>query len=213
MLNNMTGLLVLLLFGFVVILVVYDAQQDSELLAQPKSPIAVPTPDSCVNTGKWIAYTDPIAGYSLEYPAEARLDEWSKSNDRFRSTSIFLNPSCYGQGCWGSHRIIISTLQNPNRLSIQQYVEEFFNIYTSPPLNDSVQNYQSTKRLVKTAGVDALRIEDGITVHKPEIFVPHQDKVVRIYVSAGSTVPPYEMPCETTLELLDRILSSLTLLQ
>lgn len=171
-----------------------------------------PIPSECKLVGQWENYTDSVAGYSLKYPAEAQLLESPSMNQTHRSVSIFLKPSCYNVSCGGQNRVIVSLLYSPEQLPIREFVEQKFHLQSNPPLNNSLQNYQETSLFVTIANVQALRIEAGITPAQPDIFIPHGQKVIHIYVMEDAMLPPYGPPCGKTLELLDEILASITLL-
>jgi hypothetical protein len=158
----------------------------------------------CGNLGTWATYSNPEAGYSLQYPAESKFRE---STDYI---SITLHTFCYEQQCGGSNRVVIGILENPQELSLEEFILEEFQLATAPTHNDSMENFQS-KSLVEIAGTQAIRIEDGVTLSKPDIFIPHQEKVIWIYVAKASNMPPHDPPCGKTLELLDGILTSMEL--
>lgn len=168
--------------------------------------------ESCSGLGKWEIYLDKIAGYSLQYPAESELRESPSADENYRSVSIYLKPSCYDQQCWGSNRVVISMMQNPENLPITQFVEQEFKLQTSPPHANSLQDFQTSQSIINIAGTQGLRVENGVTFNKPDIFIPNGDRVVRVYISAASPVPPHDPPCKQTLEILDGILNSIELL-
>jgi hypothetical protein len=175
----------------------------------PRPPGELATSQSqnlCGNLGAWITYTNTEAGYSLQYPAESQLRE---STDFI---SITLRPSCYDQQCSGSNRVIISVLENPEELALEEFIMEEFQLASAPQHNASMDNFQTGKSQVELAGTQSLRIEDGVTLNKPDIFITHQEKVIWIYVAKASNVPPHDPPCGKTLELLDEILTSVELL-
>lgn len=158
----------------------------------------------CGNLGTWTTYSNTEAGYSLQYPAESKFRE---STDYI---SITLHTFCYEQQCGGSNRVVIGVLENPQELSLEEFILQEFQLATAPTHNDSMENFQNNS-LVEIAGTQAIRIEDGITLNKPDIFIPHQEKVIWIYVAKLSNMPPHDPPCGKTLELLDGILSSMEL--
>jgi hypothetical protein len=189
---------------------------ENEINSEQEALIAYPAPilldnsnneaeNTCADKGEWITYSNPADGYSLQYPAESKLRESGAH------ISILLQPQCYGQRCGGSNRIVIGIIENPKRLPIEEFVEQEFQLTSAPPHKDSLHNFQSSKSLVEIAETQALRIEDGITFNKPDIFIPHEEIVVWIYVAKASNMPPYEPPCTQTLKLLDGILASMEL--
>jgi hypothetical protein len=238
LLNKTSSLLILLVLGGLITLFAFSLKQGTFLQSvagqtQPGGypgprtnsdvPLQDPYPapvtlnesvnqDSCSGLGKWELYTDKIAGYSLRYPAESELRESPIADENYRSVSIYLKPSCYGQQCWGSNRVIISMMKNPERLPVSQFVEQEFKLQTEPPHVDSLQNFQTSKSIIDVAGTQGLRIENGITFDKPDIYIPHGDRIIRVAISADSPLPPHDPPCKQTLEMLDGILNSIELL-
>lgn len=163
--------------------------------------------ESCSGLGKWELYTDKTAGYSLQYPAESDLKEHTNY------ISISLHPSCYGHRCGGSNEVVIGIRENSQGLSVEDFIKQEFHLDSSPPLEDtSLQNLNTSAKFVNIDGVQALRIEEGITLNKPDIFIPHGKNVIWIYVAKASNMPPHDPPCTQTLKLLDEILNSIELL-
>lgn len=177
----------------------------------PPIPTTNNTSLSCTGLGEWKTYTNLKAGYSLKYPAESTLKEFIGSDKNYTALSISLLPTCYGQDCSGSNKIIIGVRENPNRLAIREFIEQEFDLHSSPPLDNSLQNLENSSKYVLLGGIQALRIEDGITLAKPDIFIPNENLVIWVYVSKSGEVPPFEHPCKTTLELLDQILATIKL--
>ncbi|MBX3058568.1 MAG: hypothetical protein KF770_19055 [Anaerolineae bacterium] len=218
-----------LFLGLLIVMFIYGLGQQAQATQQqpgypgPDTVIEQPDPypappstssdqqNACTAVGEWVTYTDTVAGYSLQYPAESELKESPSTNETYRSISIYLKPACYGQTCSGSNRVIVSVLQNPERLSMEQFVEQEFHLDSTPPHKDSVQSFQTSKSLVEIAGTQALRIEDGVTFDQPDVFIPHDDQVIRVYVGADSPMPPHGPPCKQTLELFNEILASVEL--
>lgn len=237
LLNRTSSLLTLLVLGGLIALFVFSLKQgtfpqpvagqtESGAYPAPKAVSDVASQDpypapatldesgnqeSCARLGKWELYTDKIAGYSLKYPAESEFRESPSADENYRSVSIYLEPSCYGKQCWGSNRVVVSMMRNPERLPVTQFVEQEFKLQTSPPHANSLQDFQTSKNIVDIAGTQGLRIENGVTFNKPDIFIPHGDRIIRVYISADSPVPPHDPPCKQTLEMLDDILNSIEL--
>lgn len=201
----------------------YPAPDTESQQAEAISPYPPPLPlsnnednktDSCLDVGEWVAYTNPKAGYSINYPKESLIRESTESIKGFKNISIVLYPSCYGEQCSGSNKVIIAIRENPQHLPIEEFVEQEFNLHTSPPFGNSLINFQESGHYITVANLQALRIEDGITLAKPDIFIPHGDIVIWVYISRSDgdgAVPPFDPPCDTTLRLLDEILTSLSL--
>jgi len=201
----------------------YPAPDTESQRAESMSPYPPPLPlsnnednrtDSCNDVGEWVAYTNPKAGYSINYPKESLIRESAESVKGFKDISIVLYPSCYGEQCGGSNKIIVAIRENLQHLPIEDFVEQEFNLHSSPPFGNSLINFQESGRYITVANIQALRIEDGITLAKPDIFIPHGDIVIWVYISrpdGDGAVPPFDSPCDTTLKLLDEILSSLSL--
>jgi len=201
----------------------YPAPDIERQQAESVSPYPPPLPltsnkgngtDLCIDVGEWVAYTNSEAGYSIKYPKESLTRELTGAVKEFKDISIKLYPSCYGEQCSGSNKVIVAIRENPQHLPIEDFVEQEFSLHSSPPLENSLTNFQESSHFISVANVQALRIEDGITLAKPDIFIPHGDIVIWVYISrpnGDGAVPPFDSPCDTTLKLLDEILSSLSL--
>ena len=238
LLNKSSSLFALLLLGSLVVFFVFSIKQGifTQSVAGQLQDNAYPVPSKalniasqdpypapatlntsasqpvCTGLGEWETYTDKIAGYSLKYPAESDIQESPSANENYRSVSIYLKPSCYDQQCWGSNRVIVSMMENPERLPVTQFVEQEFKLQTSPPHANSLQDFQTSKNMIDVANIKGLRVENGITSNKPDIFIPHGDRVIRVYVSNTNPVPPHDPPCKQTLGMLDDILNSIELI-
>ena len=171
----------------------------------PSNVLATNQQNSCENVGSWTTFSHPEGIYSLQYPSESQLRE---SNDYI---SITLQPSCYDELCSGSNRIVISILENPQELDLEDFISEEFQLLSAPQHQDSLDNFQSGTSQIEVAGMQSLRIEDGVTLNKPDIFIPYQDEVIWIYIAKTTNLPPHPSPCDKTLSLLDEILDSLEL--
>lgn len=234
LLNSVSNILGLFIFGILIAVFVFTLQQgldNSQSSVQSAYPdpgatelkIALqnPYPEppnppsaqiSCVGIGEWLTYTDWTAGYSLKYPSESRFRETPNDTSGFKTISISLRPECHTQTpCSGSNKVVVSIFNNPQHLALEEFVDQAFKLQSSPPLNDSFSHLQEGGTFITVAEVEALYIEEGITLAKPDIFIPHNDRVIWVYVSSISPIPPHDPPCNTTLALLDEILASIKL--
>lgn len=171
--------------------------------------------DYCANMGQWLTYTNQAAGFSIQYPSEAKVHNPALADvtqDHSRIVSFTLYPHCYtdSQGC-NSDQVSIQVLQNPQELQINEFIEQEFQLTTSPPSKDASKNYQETGYFVDIGGVHSFRVEAGIRpAAQPEIFVPHGNRVLLIAIGRGM-MPPFGPPCKQILQLLDQMLNTLIL--
>jgi hypothetical protein len=189
-------------------------------VSTPTSPYPPPIPPgnngsvSCYGLGEWKIYTNQKAGYSLKYPAESVLKEFIGSDKDYTALDIWLKPSCHTkQQCNGSNRVAIGVFDNPDHLGVYDFAFETFETPTWSSMRETMHsNLENSGRYVTIAGVQVLRVEDGLNgKSKPDIFVPNEDVVIRFQIIETGMVPPFDPPCETTLILLDEILASIKL--
>jgi hypothetical protein len=175
------------------------------------------TPDVCMNVGQLTTFEDPVAGYRVQYPAEATLMESPKVNPLldFASASFIMRPQCYNQQCWGSNRINIGVMYNTQQLTLQEFVNQMYKDYLAELDNDKLQSYRNGVKLINVAGTQALQIDQDIVFNQPVVFIPYsQDRILRVGVSTPGShpMPPFDPPCEQMLKLFDEFLNHIEFL-
>ena len=163
--------------------------------------------ESCEAVGDWLTYVDENAGYSFQYPAESRLDELYSIDDQNWMVDIILHPECYVDKCWGSKLLSVRVLNNPQKKGIDEFIREDY------IKDESSLNTLQPFRTILVNGVEALQFDNGLypISAKPDIFIPHETRIIRFYADVASSVSPHDPPCKQTLILIRQILDSVLL--
>lgn len=171
------------------------------------------TPQSCDQAGTWATYTAPDSSFSLQYPAESPPREgWSHEDQQLRSLSFRLMPHCYIDSCSGSTSMLVLILNNPERLAVRPFTEQYFRLYTDPYKGETATFYEQHSQDVVLAGLPALRLNEGLSDEgQPLVLIAHEDMVflAGITVNSKGMPGPFPPPCYKTMELFDTILNSL----
>lgn len=196
---------------------VYPPPQESVLSAQiemtsdpypmPGNFINLPQTSDCSRVGTWVEYVNKQADFSFQYPGEADIFE-SIDNNGFPSVTLFLKPYCYVKEWWGTREVTVAVLLNSDRLSLEEFVAEqyIFDASTdSSTISRELARFSTTIFLDKTS---ALQVTGTITKEVPRVYIPNNNLVIFVGLTETSNMPPFEPPCSTTLDLYNKILSS-----
>jgi hypothetical protein len=96
---------------------------------------------------------------------------------------------------------------------LPEFVEQKFRLYTDPYHAQELKRYEASNHFITVAGTQALKIDEGLGADvQPDIFVAHRGRVIHLQISyPGRHIPPYDPPCDKTLELFEKILNSIIL--
>ena len=162
-----------------------------------------PTTDlsMCGQTGQWLVYENIEYGYKLHYPPEAELTEGDAS------ITIELRSKCHDLSCFNTRdQVSLRVFDNSGELNLYDFIVEEFKLDSYPPMANSMENLQNGISL--QLGEQALRVEDGITLAFPDIFIAHQGKVYWLFVPQDPPLAGRNTPCSQTLETFEGIVSS-----
>lgn len=166
---------------------------------QPSAPIV--DLSMCGQTGSWLAYENMEYGFKLDYPSEAEL------NERSDGITIELRSQCYDLSCANTRdQVSLRIFDNSGQLNLYDFIVEEFKLNSYPPTENSMENLQNGISL--QVGEQALRIEDGITLAFPDIFIARQGKVYWLFVPQDPPLAGQNIPCSQTFETFEEIVSS-----
>ncbi len=174
-----------LLFGII--------KNNSANASQPYKPQPSPTPEILENG--WFRFTDPDAGYSIDYPSNSSL---SVSNDialEYKHVTIIfptLNGSDY-------HTMQIIVYANSERLPFKRIVEDKVYQGKSPKKGDDIPLTP-----IKVSGFDAVKMV--MSPFDPAVFISAKSKIYFISL-------PYDMlsgnpPTAEAIEVFNQILNT-----
>jgi hypothetical protein len=165
----------------------------------------------CSRVGTWDEYVNKPAHFSFQYPAEAKLYE-SVDLNGYPNISLSLKPYCYTEDWWGPDRVDIVVLMNAEKLPLEDFVVDQF---TSTISTDPFVLSQEMAKYSKTIIVDQITawyVNGKITREAPHVYIPYKDLVIFIGLTETSFMPPYEQACPTTLDLFNKVVSSVKFL-
>jgi len=166
-------------------------------------PSSEPTTESslCSQTGSWISFENTEFDYALDYPPEAELSEYSDG------VTVKLNSTCHDTSCVHTRdEVSLRIFSNSSELNLHDFIIEEFRLDTYPPMTNSMENLQNGITL-QVAGEQALRVEDGITLAFPDVFIAHQGLVFWFFVPQDPPLAGRNTPCRQTLETFEAIIN------
>lgn len=166
-------------------------------------PSSEPTTESslCSKTGSWISYENTEFDYALNYPPEAELSEYSDG------VTVKLNSTCHDTSCVHTRdEVSLRIFSNSSELNLHDFIVEEFRLDTYPPMTNSIENLENSITL-QVAGEQALRVEDGITLAFPDVFIARQGLVFWFFVPQDPPLAGRNTPCHQTLETFEAIIS------
>jgi len=166
----------------------------------------------CSKVGTWVEYVNKAAGFSFQYPAEAKIIE-STDNNGHTSIDLFLRPECYTNDWWGTNKVSIAVLDNAAKLTLENFVAKQYNVSESSENPNSPQELAKSSETVLVDQVKALRINGKITRETPHVYIPNKDHVLFVGLVESDLMPPFEPVCSATLDLYNKILISLKFLK
>lgn len=179
---------------------------------------------TCIQNPQWEIFTDQITGYSISFPSSAHLSQ-SNTKQIYNSVRIVLNSSCFDSSCRGSDTIKLIVWENPDKLPIEDFVEQKLSesgsaVQELAKLDGPFDILKSGGQYIEVADKQAIRIQDTnrsiesskiLGLANPRVFVPHGDLVLEIYIAPPDAHQTFT-PCRSTLKQFDQILESLQLL-
>ena len=177
----------------------------------PGESINMAQTSDCTKAGKWIEYVNNQSKFSFQYPAEAEIFE-SVDNNEYPSVTLFLKPYCYVKEWWGTRQVTVAILLNSDKLSLEEFIVKQYTFDTSTDslaLSRELSSFSTTISVDKTS---AIQVNGAITRETPRAYIPYNDFVIFLGLTGTTSMPPFEQPCPTILDLYNKILSSVKFL-
>ena len=165
----------------------------------------------CRAAGTWVEYVNKIADFSFYYPTEAMIFE-SVDNNEYPSVTLFVKPYCYVKECWGPKQIEISVLTNSDKLSLKEFVVKQYSFDKSTDSLALSLELESISTTISVDNITALQVNGKITREAPRVYIPYNNLVIFMGLVETSNMPPYEPACPTTLNMYNKILSTMKFL-
>jgi len=174
----------------------------------PGESINMAQTSDCTKAGTWIEYVNKQANFSFQYPAEAEIFE-SVDNNGYPNITLFLKPYCYVKDWWGPKQVDIVVLMNSDKLSLEEFVVKQYTFDASTDtlaLSRELATFSTTISVDKTS---AIQVNGAITRETPHVYIPYNNLVIFVGLTETKFMPPFGQACSTTLDLFNRILSSI----
>lgn len=199
----------------------YPSPEQDLSSAQPEASNPYPAPggftnivqtSDCSKVGTWIEYVNKAAGFSFQYPAEAKIIETADNNGH-TSIDLLLRPECYTNDWWGTNKVSIVILDNTAMLTLEDFVAKQYGISASTENPNSSQELAKSSESVLIDHVAALRVNGKITRETPHVYIPNNGHVIFWGLVESDLMPPFEPACPATLDLYNKILTSVKFLK
>jgi len=193
---------------------IYSAQTEASnnIYPAPGETTNMYQTSDCSKVGTWVEYINKAAGFSFQYPAEAKLKE-TVDNNGYTSIDLFLQPECYAKEWWGPNQVSIMVLDNTEKLTIEDFVSKQYSINASTEYSISSQELAESSEAVSIDQVTAIRVNGKLTRETPQVYIPNNDLVIVVGLIDMNMMPPFEPACPATLDLYNKILTSVKFLK
>lgn len=162
----------------------------------------------------WLTFVDPVAGYSFRYPPNARVGGGPDGSSGYTLAFLLLRHDN------GGEIVEFFTLDNPERLSLEEFVQtEQAILYAEPTEAWRRGGWSYLTRPLDVAGGQALLVRQGEAtwpltgVCQQVVYVAHEDRVVAAKLCPGQPVweAGYVAPSQTE-DLYYQVLDTLEFL-
>lgn len=171
----------------------------------------IATTVDCNNMGTWSEYANKQAGFSFQYPSESELFE-SVDNNGYPNVTLYLKPYCYDKEWWGPKQVDIVVLFNSDKLSIEDFVVKQYSFDTSTDSSTLSREVLSSSSVITIENISGLQVNGPITKETPRVYIPYNDLVIFVGLTNTSNMPPFEQASPAILDLYNKIVSSVKLL-
>lgn len=174
----------------------------------PGESINLAQASDCTKAGSWIEYINKQANFSFQYPAEAEIFE-SVDNNGYHGVTLFLKPYCYVKEWWGTRQVTISVLINSDRLSMEEFIVKQYTFDASTDTTALSRELSSSSTAITVDKTSAIQVNGAITRETPRVYFSYNNLVIFVGLTENTFMPPFGQACSTTLDLFNRILSSI----